>query len=284
MNNIYKSETGKMEIQKAYKEILSVWPVENKQYEVKTEYGPTFVIESGEKNKPALLLLHGSVSNSFAWYGDTVPFSKEYHVYAVDIIGEAGLSAPNRPEYNSGAYARWLYSLLENLELKSCSIIGLSLGGWMALDFATTYPEKTDNLILLCPGGLAPENSSFIWKALFYSFFGKWGNKQIHKLINGGKLPDENTPGLDKALAFTSLINKHFNPRFGKLPIFGEESLSRLNMPVLLLFGDKDYLLSGKESIKNLKNRVPHAVTELLTDTGHIVINQTEKILGFLKK
>lgn len=45
----------------------------------------------------------------------------------------------------------------------------------MALSFATTFPDKVENLLLLCPGGLAPEKASFLWKAIFFSLLGKWG-------------------------------------------------------------------------------------------------------------
>lgn len=86
MENIYKSESGKQEVLGQYREILANWPVENHQYEVETSFGSTFVIESGSKDNPPLILLHGSVSNSFTWYGDVAPLSETHNVYAIDII------------------------------------------------------------------------------------------------------------------------------------------------------------------------------------------------------
>ncbi|RAV21202.1 hypothetical protein DQG23_11095 [Paenibacillus contaminans] len=71
MGNIYKSEVGKREVLGQYRKILASWPVENRQYEVETRFGATFVIESGSKDNPPLILLHGSVSNSFTWYGES---------------------------------------------------------------------------------------------------------------------------------------------------------------------------------------------------------------------
>lgn len=152
MENIYKSEVGKQEVLGQYRKILASWPVENHQYEVETSLGPTFIIESGSKNNPPLILLHGSVSNSYTWYSDIASLSKTHNVYAIDIIGEAGLSATSRPSYKSGKYALWLNETINALRLSSCTIVAMSLGGWMALSFATTYPDKVDNLILLCPG------------------------------------------------------------------------------------------------------------------------------------
>lgn len=282
--NIFKSETGKQEIHKVYKNLLNSWPVENSQYMVNTNYGETFVIESGSKENPPLVLIHGSVASSYCWIGDVKEYSKYFNVYAIDIIGEAGFSAENRPKYESGDYPEWLREVIDGLSLKTTSLIGLSLGGWMALSFATKYPNRVDNLVLLCPGGLYPEKKSFLIKAIWYNILGKWGNKQITKMLNGGKLPDDNDEGLRKALDYTSLISKNFNPRMDKLPIYSSNDLKKLIMPVLAIYGEKDCILDVDNSINHLKNATSTAHTVVLSDTGHVVTNQTERIINFLKK
>jgi pimeloyl-ACP methyl ester carboxylesterase len=152
----------------------------------------------------------------------------------------------------------------------------------MALSFATTYPEKVDQLVLLCPGGLVPVSSSLLWKSLFFSLFGKWGEQQILRILTGGTMPLEESPDLEKGLAFTMLINKHFKPRTAKLPIFTEEALSKLTMPILIICGEHDQLIPGKKSISRLKQVAQQAETELLPNTGHVVINQAERIIRFL--
>ncbi len=47
---MYKSDAGKQEILGMYREILAAWPVQNRQYEVQTSFGPTFVIESAPRD------------------------------------------------------------------------------------------------------------------------------------------------------------------------------------------------------------------------------------------
>lgn len=282
MENIYKSEVGKQEVLGQYRKILASWPVENHQYEVETSLGSTFVIESGSKDNPPLILLHGSVSNSYTWYGDVVSLSKTHNVYAVDIIGEAGLSAPSRPSYESGAYPLWLNETIDALGLNTCSIVAMSLGGWMALSFATTYPDKVDNLVLLCPGGLAPEKASFLWKAIFFSLLGKWGQLQTLKLVGGSVV--SSSSGFEADLTLSAQTFKHFKPRTAKMPILSEQSLSKLTMPILMLFGDSDQLIPADKSIQRLKQLAQHANIELLPDTGHLIVNQTELILKFLNQ
>jgi len=282
MENIYKSEAGKELILTLYREILEEWPVANRQYQVETRHGSTFVIESGDASKPPLILLHGSVSNSLTWLADVETYAETHHVFAVDIIGEPGFSAPSRPTYESGAYPEWLAELLEKLGIEKTSLVGLSLGGWMALSFAVTYPEKVEKLCLICPGGLYPERSSFLVKAIFYSLCGEWGKKQIMKLINGGKLPTD--AGLERAMSFTTLTGQHFKPRYAKLLIFSDADIGRLRMPVQMFFGEFDYLLRAQESVERLAGLVENLETNLLPDTGHVIVNQAPAIQRFLNQ
>jgi len=211
---------------------------------------------------------------------DVETFSKTHHVFAVDIIGEAGFSAPNRPSYGSGAYSEWLAELVQNLGLEKCSLVGLSLGGWMALDFATTYPDKVEKLILLCPGGIYRERGSFLFKAVFFSLFGKWGRDRITALVNGGKLPTDS--GVERAMSFTMLVSQHFRPRYAKLHLFTDADLAALTMPIQIIFGEYDYLLRAQESIARLKHLATNVDAELLADTGHVVTNQSDRIEAFL--
>ncbi|MGZ6010167.1 MAG: alpha/beta fold hydrolase, partial [Rhizomicrobium sp.] len=67
MADIYKSEDGARAIHARYREILSLWPAPNRQFTVPTRAGDTFVISCGLESAPAVLLLHGSASNSFMW-------------------------------------------------------------------------------------------------------------------------------------------------------------------------------------------------------------------------
>lgn len=280
---VFKSKQGKEKVHKVYKEMLSKWPVENNQYTVETNYGDTFVIESGLKENPALVLIHGSVASSYCWMDDVKTYSDYFNVYAIDIIGEAGFSAENRPDYRSGDYKEWLKEVLDGLSIETASIIGISLGGWMSLSFATQYPKRIDNLILLCSGGLYPEKKSFLIKAILYSFLGKWGSRQINKMLNGGKEPDYNDENIRKVLDYTTLISNNFNPRTDKLPIYSSHELSRLTMPVLAIYGENDCMMDVKNSIEHLRNSTPTAHTVILPDTGHVITSQTKRNIKFIR-
>jgi len=206
--------------------------------------------------------------------------SRERRVICVDLIGEAGFSAESRPAYDSGDYAEWLSELADGLQLSRFALVGLSLGGWMALDFASRHPQRVERLCLLCPGGLIKANGSFLIKTLFYMLCGGWGKHRINVMLNGGEVPDD--PGMHEAMAFMNLLFQHFKPRRGDLLIFDDERLRRLTMPVLAIFGAKDVLLPPRQSLARLEALAADVQTVLLPDTGHVVVNQAELIAAFL--
>src|SRR5580658_4634628 len=106
MKGIYKSAKGERLVQERYRKFLSRWPVPNEQFHVPTREGDTFVVVSGPvlsrpKDAPALVLLHGASGNAALWMGDISAWAGHFRVCAIDVIGDAGLSAPSRPAYES---------------------------------------------------------------------------------------------------------------------------------------------------------------------------------------
>ncbi|WP_027086885.1 alpha/beta fold hydrolase [Cohnella panacarvi] len=278
----YKSEEGKQQVLAEYRTILADWPVDNKQYQIPTSYGETFVIESGDPTSPALVLLHGSLSNSFSWYGDVALLSRQFHVFAVDLPGEAGLSSDIRPDYLSGAYEQWLDEVIARLGVKQCSIAGQSLGGWIALRYATVHPDKVGNLALLCPGGLAMQRRNFLFKVLLQTISARGDRSKVIKRVLGmDRGGDGDTNEMRRALDFILLINKYLKPRYATLPVFSDAELSRLTMPILVVFGDNDWLLNANKSIDRIEHNAPNVTTVLLPGVGHAVLGQAERMRDF---
>jgi pimeloyl-ACP methyl ester carboxylesterase len=146
-----------------YRQVLMHWPVPNEQPRVPTREGETFVIVCGPEEAPPLLLLHGSMANSAMWMGDIAAWSAHFRIYAVDIIGDAGLSAASRPPLATDAHALWLDDVMRGLSLTKASMVGVSLGGWLALDYATRRPERVESLGgALSGGNRTPEDGNCV--------------------------------------------------------------------------------------------------------------------------
>lgn len=99
MANIYKSAEGERAVRERYLEVLKHWPVANQHLRVPTREGETFVVSCGAENARPLLLFHGAAANSAMWMGDVSVWAAHFRVYAIDMIGEPGLSAPHAPHW-----------------------------------------------------------------------------------------------------------------------------------------------------------------------------------------
>jgi pimeloyl-ACP methyl ester carboxylesterase len=281
VSTIYKSEAGARAVEARYREFLSRWPVPSKQFSVKTREGDTFIVACGPEAAPPLLLFHGSGANTTAWLADIAAWSVHFRVCAVDMIGEPGLSAPSRPPLGSDAYALWLDDVMAALSLTRASIVGVSLGGWLALDYATRRPERVERLALMCPAGVGRQKN-FLLKALPLMLLGSWGNRKVREMVFG-RAPSQITQGQAQMRDFMVLIFKYFRPRVVKIPIFSDGALQRLTMPVLAIVGGKDVMLDSARTRDRLAPIVPHADIRFLPDARHYIPGQTETILEFLR-
>jgi pimeloyl-ACP methyl ester carboxylesterase len=105
---------------------------------------------------PAILLIHGVTGSSAQWESVMRLLSDRFTVIAPDLLGH-GQSAKPRGDYSLGAYASGLRDLTVALGVRRATVVGHSLGGGIALQFAYQFPERTDRLTLVSSGGLGRE-------------------------------------------------------------------------------------------------------------------------------
>lgn len=274
--SIYKSPAGEQAIMAFYDGALAHWPVPYQAQTIPTRHGDTFVLTCGDESAPPLVLLHGAGTNSAMWGGDVAEYSRRYRVIAVDLLGEAGKSAPNRPPWNSPAYAEWLEDVLGVLHVEKTTLIGISQGGWVALKFATTSPARVEKLVVLCPAGVVRDRMLFFVRLVFWSLLGQRGVKHINRLLYGHQpLP----PGAEE---ISTLIMRHFKSRTDVSPIFSDDELKRLAMPVLLLGGEEDGMRDVHQIADRLRALLPRFQAIPIPRAGHALLNTTGCILPFL--
>lgn len=285
MTPIWKSEAGRTTVLDRYAEFLEFWPAPSTQRRIATAQGETFVVSCGPPGAPDVVLLHGSMANSASWMGDAATLSQRFRVHAVDMIGEPGFSAPARPPLASHVYADWLGEVLAGLGVQRCALVGISLGGWLALEYATRRTETVSAVVLLCPGGVGRHRNILLW-ALPLLLLGRWGRgKMMERMAGGPPPPADQVPAAAKAFGeFMDLIFANFRPRTEVLPPFGDADLARLTMPLLAILGARDVMIDSACTRERLTANVPNVEILWLPEAGHLLIDHGATIDAFLAK
>jgi pimeloyl-ACP methyl ester carboxylesterase len=110
---------------------------------------------------PVLLMIHGIAGSSGTWVPVMPLLAEHYTVIAPDLLGH-GESAKPRGDYSLGAYASGVRDLLGVLGHERATVVGHSLGGGVAMQFAYQFPQMAERLVLVCSGGLGKEVSPLL--------------------------------------------------------------------------------------------------------------------------
>lgn len=276
MKKAFKTEEGKLAVYEAYDNLAKSTKIPYEELNIKTEYGNTYVMALGDENLPVLILMHGSGMNSLMWLNEMNIYKEKYRVYAVDMVGEPGKSDERQLPLATDDYADWLNQVLIGLNVENASFVGISLGAWLGTKFAIKYSNKVEKLVLLCPAGIGKQKKGFAFISLFYMLQGDKGLDKLFKKINGGEdMPEE-------ILSYQKLIANNFNFRRETVPIFSDEELKRLTMPVCLLVGEKDIMLDSNSTADRMKKLLPNAEVEMLLGEGHTIVTFGDDIRKFL--
>jgi len=111
--------------------------------------------------RPVVVLVHGIASRAAQWERVMGRLARTCHVIAPDLLGH-GESAKPRGDYSLGAHACGVRDLLAALGHDRVSLVGHSLGGGIAMQFAYQFPERVERIALVDAGGLGPEVSAFL--------------------------------------------------------------------------------------------------------------------------
>lgn len=105
---------------------------------------------------PVLLLIHGMAGSATTWKHVMPALSRSFTVVAPDLLGH-GVSEAGSGDLSLGALASGLRDLLVALGHERVTVVGQSLGGGVAMQFAYQFPERCERLVLVSAGGLGRE-------------------------------------------------------------------------------------------------------------------------------
>jgi 3-oxoadipate enol-lactonase len=238
-------------------------------------------------------LVHGFGDNLQMWYNQVPDFSKKYQVLCYDVRG-FGLTEKTKEPYSIDLFAKDFYELLGALEISSVCVLGFSMGGRIALEFALTYPKMTTGLILAnsCVETF-PRPEMAKHRKIMASVLRQCKIKTISETMTKGSF----SPGFEKdnPAAFQKCMDIRMqNDPIDYLAIMhavdealdAAVDLNRLECPVLMIAGDGDPLMGGSVA-EYMKKAIGNARLKILP-TGHLsAIEDPEKfnrvVLNFME-
>ena len=239
-----------------------------------------------DRGPETLLLIHGMAGSSATWRNVIPKLAGNYRVVAPDLLGH-GLSAKPRGDYSLGAFAVWLRDLLDQLGIPRATVVGQSLGGGIAMQFAYQHRDRCDRVVLIGSGGLGPElnwmlrllsapGAEFLLPALAPKPVLDAGNAVRAWLISAGL---RSPRGAEIWSAYSSLSDADSRHAFLRtlrsvVDYRGQavSALNRLHMtaqlPVMLVWGDDDRIIPVAHG-HAAHQAVPGSRLEILPGIGH---------------
>ena len=219
---------------------------------------------------PAVILIHGGLVDSRLWDDQMKDFSKQYRVVRYDLRG-FGKSADATEPFS---HIEDLRALLDFLKIERATLVGLSLGGIIAADFALEYPQRVHRLVLVGPGLRGdkqppPKEAIAAWEAA------SRGAEPFAEATLRGGLYSGVQPGtviytrLRQMLLDNFKAVSSFRPGFLKYPEPPTiERLESIKAPTLVVIGSHD-TANLKNIADLLAQRIPGARKVVIDGSSH---------------
>lgn len=233
-----------------------------------------------------MVLLHGIAGTSATWDAVIPRLAEHYDVLAPDLLGH-GESAKPRGDYSLGAYANAVRDLLEALGENRATLVGHSLGGGIAMQFAYQFLERCERLVLVDSGGLGREVHPLLRAAalpgagLVLPWLSTTTSRGVGALVRGmNRLGIRAGPDLDETWrSFVSLREPAARRAFiqtvrGVMDLSGQRVIAneRLylaeGLPTLIVWGENDPLLPVRHA-RAAHERIAGSRLEIFPEAGH---------------
>lgn len=264
----FRTMESQQEYFKSYEQSLQLFSCPFKEMYIHTTYGESHVICSGDENNPPIVLLHAASCGSPIWYKNINSLSENYCVYAIDLIGESSKSILLKKMKAPKNIAEWLEETLNGLKLQQVVLCGLSIGGWTAANYAGFYPQRVEKLILLSPvQTFAKMYSSYFVKIMKMGFHPTREN--VENYIGWGSEMESPLPNSIIQQFTLSVMNMNSNVSFPKW--LKKNHLQKITMPVLTMFGEKEFAFSIKKAEKRAERYIKNLKLEVISETSHLL-------------
>lgn len=257
----------------AYDEAMREMPEPERVLDVRTGYGIVRVYRyagpAAAAGREPFLLLPGTRSGAPVFADNMPGLLAQRSVYALDLLGEPGMSVQDRPIETHADQARWLHEVLRALPEPGFHVVGLSIGGWTAANLAVHEPEKVASLILVEPvQTFAGLSIALMLRSLpaSVSWFPKAWRDSFNSWTAGGA-PVEDVP-------VARMIEAGMSTYTIKQPqpsLIAPERLRALEMPVLVIIAGDSPMHDSSAAARTARENLRHGTVHVYPGASHAI-------------
>jgi pimeloyl-ACP methyl ester carboxylesterase len=240
----------------AYERAFALWPQPCEELDVETATATTRVhAYRPHPGGESVVLLTGAGFNASNWYPHVAPLAQDGPVFGIDMPGDANPSIQRIPLSPPENCAAWLDELLGKLSDRPAHLVGMSYGGWVAMNQGIRAPGRVASITLLDPAGLTKLDARFWW---WLSISGLASmtpmplRRRLARWLDSPALLDQDL----MTLMWAGLRGFHAERRFPG--ILTDDELRAITVPVLLVTGARSALITPAQA-RDRASLMPHA-------------------------
>jgi pimeloyl-ACP methyl ester carboxylesterase len=240
------SDAARDKFMAAYERAFALWPQPHAEFDIETATTVTRVHACRpHPDGQAVVLLAGAGFNASSWYLQVAALAQDGPVYGIDTPGDPNPSVLRAPITAPAACAAWLDEVLSKLSDRPAHLVGLSWGGWVAMNQAIRAPGRVASITLLDPAGLTKLDARFWW------WFWVSGMATLTPMPLRRRLARwlDSPVMLEKdlmALLWAGSRGYRMEPKFPA--ILTDDELRAITVPVLLITGARSAMLTPAEA------------------------------------
>jgi len=265
-NSIFKTPELEKQYMALYEVVLTKWNVPMESLDITTRYGITHINTCGSNSNPPMILLPGFGANSAMWFPNIASLSSEFQVYAIDINGQPGKSIPSQ-KLTAMNNADWLADVLDALRLGKIFIAGISLGGWLVLNFVLHKPERVNRVVLLDPAASLEKMSTPFLQRSFMPIMIHPTRSNLVKYFRWMTQGYDVDPDWGE-LMLQGILNIRPQPPI-RPEVFTDSELRSVKVPVLVLIGEHSVIYHPRRAYQRALNLFPNVQAEIIPAASH---------------
>jgi 2-hydroxy-6-oxonona-2,4-dienedioate hydrolase len=231
---------------------------------------------------PVVVLLHGLGGNTTNWQFNIAPLAQKYRVIVPDQIG-FGKSDKPLINYRITTYVDFLDAFLKELKIERATLVGNSMGGWVAASYALAHPQKVERLVLVDAAGFTPAQDLDLALLMKLNPSTREGMKELVSRVFFNKVIFMSDAFIDASMAARINAGDGYTIRSITESILRREDfldnrLSPIKSPTLIIWGREDGLLPLADG-QRFQKEIQGAQLIVFEQCGHVP--QVEKAVDF---